>query len=209
MAWGLTLLSPPASEPVSLPEAKDWMRVDIGDDDALIQSLVTAARQHAEDLLGRQFVTATWRLSLDCFPGGRAGWGALLAPWAWDRAMVRLPKAPLQSVSSATYYDLAGTLQTLPATAYDADPASDPGRLSLAFGQSWPVTRPMPGAVRIDFVAGYGAAAQVPEGIKTAIKLLAAHWYENREAVVTGTIASKIPLAVESLLASQSNGEYR
>ena len=36
--------------------------------------------------------------------------------------------------------------------------------------------------------------------VEQAILLVVGHWYANREAVVTGTIATLIPLAVERLL---------
>jgi hypothetical protein len=48
-------------------------------------------------------------------------------------------------------------------------------------------------------VAGYGAAAAVPEGIKQIIRMKAAHWYENREASIVGVSAMSTPLAVERL----------
>ena len=65
----LQLVTPPAEEPVSLAEAKQHLRVDGGDDDLLIGSLITAARQAAETKTGRQLITARWKLVLDAFPG--------------------------------------------------------------------------------------------------------------------------------------------
>jgi hypothetical protein len=65
----LQLITPAAEEPVSLAEAKRHLRVESADDDALIASLISAARQAAETLTGRQFVTARWKLVLDSFPG--------------------------------------------------------------------------------------------------------------------------------------------
>ena len=54
---------------MSLWEAKLHLRVDFDEDDMLIASLITAARQAAETLTGRQFTTARWKQVLDCFPG--------------------------------------------------------------------------------------------------------------------------------------------
>jgi uncharacterized phiE125 gp8 family phage protein len=65
----LQLVTAPAGEPITLLEAKQHLRVDVDDDDALIGSLITAARQAAETLTGRQLMTARWRLVLDAFPG--------------------------------------------------------------------------------------------------------------------------------------------
>jgi len=46
------------------------------------------------------------------------------------------------------------------------------------------------------------AAVGVEESanVKHAVKMLVAHWYENRRAVVTGTTPVQVPIAVESLL---------
>lgn len=65
----LQLVSAPAGEPITLLEAKQHLRVDVDDDDALIGSLITAARQAAETRTGRQLMTARWKLVLDGFPG--------------------------------------------------------------------------------------------------------------------------------------------
>lgn len=206
--YGLTLVTAPATEPVTTAELRDWVRVDGSGHDTLLASLGAAARALCESLTGRAFVTQTWRLSLDAFPWP-GGWQVVRTPALWPdpRATIRLPKAPLQSVSAVTYYDMAGDLQTLAATVYDVDAAHDPGRITLALGQTWPVTRPMPGAVRVQFVAGYGAAASVPDAVKTAIKLTVGQWFENREAAVTGTIATELPWAARQLLASVWSGE--
>ena len=65
----MQLLTPPAGEPVSLEEAKLHLRVDFNDDDGLIQMLISSARQAAETITNRQFMTARWRMILDSFPG--------------------------------------------------------------------------------------------------------------------------------------------
>ena len=64
----LQLVTPPTGEPVSLAEAKLHLRVDVDDDDALIGSIISAARQAAETLTGRQLITSRWKLVLDAFP---------------------------------------------------------------------------------------------------------------------------------------------
>ncbi|MBS0207512.1 MAG: phage head-tail connector protein [Planctomycetes bacterium] len=197
--FGLQLVTPPAVEPVTLAEAKDWARVEITDDDALITSLIVAARRYVEAHLKRALITQTWKLTADQFP-------VLGQQWTLVGPELRLPLPPLQSVTSIVYEASDGTPITLDPSTYIVDTISQPGRITPAYSQSWPAARPVPGSVQIAYVAGYGDASAVPDSIKTAIKLLVAHWYKNREAV--GDAGAPVPLAVENLLAAESAGVW-
>lgn len=53
------------------------------------------------------------------------------------------------------------------------------------------------------------AVDSYPASFKAALLLLIGHSYANREAVVTGTIAANLPMAVESLLWSSRNFRRR
>ena len=161
----LQLVTPPTSEPVSLVEAKLHLRVDVDDDDALIGSLIAAARQSAETLTGRQMITARWKLVLDAFPC----------------QIILLAKCPVQSVVNIQYLDMNGMSQTMPLIDYVVDTACEPARITPVFGKTWPSTLPQIGAVTITFDAGYGAASAVPEGIKSWIKLRVGSLYAHRE----------------------------
>lgn len=160
------LITAPSGEPVTLAEAKLHLRVDYADDDALITSLITAARQYAEMATQRQFMTAQWRLALDCFP-----------------KMIRLDKTPLVTVDSIKYTDLNGVLQTMPITDYVVDISAEPARITPVFGKIWPIPVPQIDSVQVNFTCGYGVAAAVPEGIKSWIKMRIASLYEHREEV--------------------------
>jgi uncharacterized phiE125 gp8 family phage protein len=161
----LQLVTPPAGEPVSLAEAKLHLRVDVDDDDALISSIITAARQAAETLTGRQLMTARWKLVLDAFPCHA----------------ILLAKCPVQSVMNIQYLDMNGISQTMPLIDYVVDTACEPARITPVFGKTWPNTLPQIGAVTITFDAGYGAAQTVPEGLKSWIKLRVGSLYAHRE----------------------------
>ncbi len=200
---GLTLVTPPAAEPVSLAEAKAQMRVDTSDDDTLISSLIVAARQAAEEHTRRALVNQTWRLSLDRFPARPLNWwdgvrqGANVPGTA---AAIELPRPPLQSVTSLTTYDDADTASVMAAAGYFVDSDGEPGRVVLRAGNTWPTVERVAGGVEVLFVAGYGAsAADVPQAIRQGILLLAAHLYENREAVVIGDPAAEVPLGIAAL----------
>jgi uncharacterized phiE125 gp8 family phage protein len=177
----------PAAEPISSTEAKAHLRVDHTDDDTLIGALITAARMHCENFTRRKLISQTLTGKLDRFPA--------------DDGEILLPYPPLVSVTSVKYIDTDGVLQTMSASDYAADTYSLPGRITLAYGEIWPTPRDIENAVTIVWTAGYGAAgSSVPQPIRQAMLLLIAHWYENREVAITGTIITQIPLAVEALL---------
>lgn len=190
----LQLVTPPAQEPVSLAEAKLHLRVDIGEDDALIEGLISAARQACETRTGLQIVTARWMLVLDRFADSD---GADRA----DSCVIRLPKCPVQSVVSVQYLDMAASLQTIDPGDYMVEVASQPARLSPVFGKAWPACLPQIGAVVVTFDAGFGTPADVPEGIKSWIKLRVGSLYAHREEVALMTRGRIDPLPfVDGLL---------
>lgn len=185
MRYALTEATAPAAEPLSTAEAKAHLRVDFTDDDTLIDRLIKAARGRAEVFTRRAFITQTWDMDLDRFPG-------------WQ---IEIPKAPLQSVTQIDYLDSDGVSQTLLSSLYRVDARSKPGRITPVFGEVWPVTRSTTNAVTIRFVAGYGnAGSDVPEDIIQAILLMVGDLYEHREEFITGTIVSRIPRGAEALL---------
>ena len=182
-----TRTSEPTTEIVSVFEAREHLRADSGDDDAMISSFLTAAREHIEEASRRAFITQTWKLYLDRWP-------------AVD--YITLPRPPLQSVTSIKYTDKDNVQVTWSSSNYLVDTASEPGRIVLAYGASWPTTvtlRPM-NPIEITYVAGYGGGDDVPQRWKQAVLLLAGHWFENREATVVGQTVRSIPFAVESLI---------
>ena len=197
----LQLVIPPAGEPVTLLEAKQHLRVDVDDDDALIGSLIAAARQAAETITGRQLMTARWKLVLDAFPGATFMHAGTGTTFSLPAHAVLLAKCPVQSVISIEYLDMNGNLQTMPTSDYVLDAACEPARLSPAFGKSWPPTLPQIGAITVTFDAGYGLASAVPEGIKSWIKLRVGSLYGHREEVSVLTRGRIDPLPfVDGLL---------
>jgi len=182
----LTLITPPAAEPVALVDAKSHLRVDTTDEDTLITALITAAREWAEEIQARAYITQTWELVLDEFP---------------ESDEIRLPRPPLLSVVSVKYKDESGSETTWDASNYIVDTDREPGRLVLAANKSWPLVTLYPAAgIRVRFTAGFGTTADdIPERIKAAIKLLLGHLYEHREAV-SETRLNEIPLGAKRLL---------
>ena len=188
MSWSLTRIVDPTEQPVTLLEAKDHLRVDGTDDDALISAQVAAATRWVEEYTGRQLVDATWKLTLDEWPDGD---------------QILLPRPPLKTVASIDYTDRNGNVATMPTTDYLVDSSDDygPGRIVLADGKSWPSTQlRRAAAVAITYTAGYGTAADVPDVYKTAIKTVVGSLYEHRETVVVGQTANLVPRSAEWLL---------
>jgi uncharacterized phiE125 gp8 family phage protein len=200
----VTVITPPASEPLTLQEAKDHLRLDGDDENPLVSAYLTAAREWAEEATRRQFVPATLRFALDEFPRCHTKYRRHGQP-EFDRHAILLPSPPLVSVSSINYVDAAGVTQLLSPADYQVDAYSTPGRVAPAFAKSWPIARRQMNAVTITIVAGYAA---VPERAKSLIRLLLSHQYENREPVVVGTIASELPMAVSSLVSLLRWGDY-
>jgi len=180
---GLVVVTPPVREPVSVEEVKAQLRVDYADEDGLIAAYIGAARETLERLLWRAFITQTLALTLDAWPEGNA---------------IRLPRPPLQVVSAVTWTDAVGAVHVLDAGTYAVDTTSEPGRVVLRAGQAWPGSALAPAAgVRVTYTAGYGDEADtVPEAIRQAIRLLAAHWFEHREAVSEAKALEEVPMGV-------------
>lgn len=178
----------PAAEPISASEAKLHCRVDIATDDTLIANLITAAREKVEEWTWEALISQTWYLYLDAWPAG---------------TKLKLPFPPLQSVTAITYTDEDGTGYTMSSDDYMVDAYSEPGRIVLKSGSSWPAeTLQEAVGIRVEFVAGYGAAgSNVPQRYRQAILLLVSHWYENREPlVVSGAIPKELEFTVKSLI---------
>ena len=183
----LKLQTAPSVEPVSKAEAKLHLRVDIDTDDDLITALVVAARRYVEAASRRSLITQTWDLVLD----------------TWPESPFEIPRPPLQSITSITYVDDDGDTGTVSSDDYVVDTYSEPGRVALASGASWPgATLQELAGVRVRFVAGFGdASTDVPENYIQAMKLLIGHWYENRKAVeTTGAVPKPLELAVQALV---------
>lgn len=199
----LKLFTAPSVEPVDLDTAKLHVRQDSTADDALITALIVAARQHVEQDCNLALITQVWDLYLDYFPGNNPAWD----PYNWDpRALdIEIPLSPIQTVDSVTSYNDAGAPTVFASSNYFADTVSAPPRIALSAASSgWPTDlRPINGAV-IRFTAGYGAAAAaVPAPLKQAMLLLIAHWYENREQVITsGAQALSVPFGYAELIAN-------
>lgn len=183
---GLTLQTAPASEPVTVTEAKDQSRIDGTDEDTVLTRLIIVARTTVEKLSGRTLITQTWDVIYNNFPSG-------------DEA-IYLPNTPLQSVSSITYVDENGVTQTWASSNYTVDTDGQIGRVFPAYDKSYPTVRNQKNAVTVRFVSGYGSSSDVPEPIRHAILMLVGEMFERREEGIVGVNMSKVIVTAEQLL---------
>lgn len=188
------------TEPVSLSEARKHLRVEpFGSpeshpDDDYIQTLISVTREWCEQYTRRALATQTVLVSTEDFPTGESTYSTA----------IKLPLAPLQSVTFIKYYDTAGVEQTLSASVYYVDTFES--AIYLETNQSWPQTNGKP--VTIEYVAGYTNGESpdnypFPYPIKAAMLLLIGNYYENRqEDVVAGTRSTfnSLPAGVYNLL---------
>lgn len=159
------LKTSPATEPLSTVEVTQHLRIVSPStaETSLLERLIKSARQHAEKHLNRSLISQTWNLYFDKFP-----------------EYIYIFKSPIASIGSIEYYDDDNVLQTLDEDVYDADLIAEPSRIIEALGYYYPSTYDRSNAVNIEFVAGYGDAAAVPEEIKIGMLLYITHLYEHR-----------------------------
>jgi hypothetical protein len=157
------LIVPPLAEPLSLVDAKAQLRLDADQtaDDMLIGAYVTAARIHVENLIRRQIVMATFRLTLDRFPWRVPAYSGVYGdPRAvpiphFDVGRIVLPSPPLQQVTRVAYVDAGGAAQTMDPALYFVDDQAEPARVMSAAGTSWPSTLGQINSLSITYTAGW------------------------------------------------------
>jgi uncharacterized phiE125 gp8 family phage protein len=161
------LLAPPASEPLSLAEAKSFLRVEHDADDELIAALLAAARHAVELATRRVLVTQTWRIVLDRWPAA----GRIVSP-----------VNPLRTLEAARVLAGDGTDAALDVDAFALDTASLPGVIAFDRANLAEPGRALAG-IEIDVTAGHGEASDLPPPLVQAIRLLLAQGYEQRDRV--------------------------
>jgi uncharacterized phiE125 gp8 family phage protein len=161
--------------------------------DPKLRMLIAAARQVAENITGRAFITQTWELVLDQFP---SSWSS--SSWHHHHPQssgreIEIGMLPIQSVTSVKYYDAAAALQTVDEADYALDVDTLPGWLLPAVGFDWPSTLDMAQAVVIRFVAGYGdSGVDVPAEIRMWIAAQVKAAWDNPDGLADNRYA-KLP----------------
>ena len=206
--------SAPAVEPITLADVKAHLRIDTGDEDALLQSLILTSRLHIEVALGLALIQQTWSCFFDRWPALQDARGAPLQPAgvvftvADPRARldaasdaVMLPIHPIQSVDAIRVYAEDGTFAALPLDGFSIDRASNPARVVRQFSTATPTPGRRVNGIELSVTAGFGPnPSDVPASIRLALLMLVAHWYEHRDPGEIGSAAAKVPQLISALL---------
>lgn len=177
------VLVEPLEEPVSLEEVKNYLKIDMSvtEDDQLIDRLIKAVRISAEKYAQTSFVTQTRVAYSD----------------NWDPEC-ELPYGPHQSISKVIRLMRDGTEQELDPVDYSYNGFNfytvcpqKVYRLSEGFINH---------RIKVEYVAGFGNAADVPEDIKLAILKEVAELYENRENTLIGSIVADLSTTTKTIL---------
>lgn len=202
--FGLSLVSGPASEPVTLAQAKAHLRVDFTEEDDLIAALITVAREIVENILNRSIYTQTWKLTLDSFPYPTSF--ETIAPdernpyqYILKKFAIYVPQGGVTAIDSIQYLSPSG-MRTVDSSLYRVDTNAKPCRIMPIDGFTWPVVEyTAPGCVEVTFTAGSYDDTTCPQSIRHAMLLLIGHLYASREAVTSENLVT-VPFAVDALL---------
>ena len=177
------IITPPAAEPLTLAQVKAHLRLDGSAEDALLTSLIAAARQYLEANTGLSLITQRLRFYLDDWPAD---------------GLIQLAIAPLQTLESVTVYDGVGNPQTVSLAGHVLDAVSSPARLFLS--EQPPTSRPLNG-IEIDVSAGFGnTGADVPDTLTRAMLMHVALMYELRGAIPSDMQPAAIPAGYDRLV---------
>lgn len=149
-------------------------------EDDLLNAIITAGREHVEDITRRAIITQTWDYFLDEWPNSN---------------MIKIPRGNLQTGGFLMYYhevdtdDTKATTTMTLTTDYLIEQNGDQcGFVTLPYGETWPSFTHWPlQSIQIRYVCGWTTRALVPYKIKAALKLICSDLYANREAqIVSG-----------------------
>lgn len=181
-------VNPPALEPVTLDEVAMHVRVDSPDELSYIEALTGVAREYIEALTGRVAVLSELLLVA-------SNWNCLLN----GRDFMRVYRTPLASVTSIKYYAPdSSSLTTISADDYRVITTTEPGMIQ--FTGNLPSVESRPDAIQITFKAGHPIASDSPPMLRHAIKMMAAHLYENRAPINIGNISTELPHTMAAMI---------
>jgi len=181
------LITAPVSEPVTLDAAKEFLSIEPDEvlNDAQIARFIAAARSHVEDVTATRLMPQTVQIG---------------ASWWTDLA--RFPIGPVIAVDEVSWTDFAGVDQLLNLDDFELFGQGLERGLRAKAGVTLPSgLRRGRDAIRVTLQVGY---ADVPPSIHSAILIMVADQFAQRESFISGTIAAKVPssMQVDALLSN-------
>ncbi|VTU02780.1 Putative uncharacterized protein OS=Labrenzia alexandrii DFL-11 GN=SADFL11_2487 PE=4 SV=1 [Gemmataceae bacterium] len=176
--YGVTIVTPPAA-PVAAAELRNRLRLNSPAEDADLDEFLAAAAEQFEDDTGRPVLATGYRQDLSRWPCGP----------------IVLGRAGVTAVAAVGQYDATGSPVPLAGSAWRADLLTHPARVALSATPAAVATAagiPVSPVGYVLFTAGWATPAAVPRRVRTALMLLAGHFYEHREAFHEGTL-SELP----------------
>ena len=185
--WGVTVTAAPSGKVVNTSDLQKQCEIAVSDGshDDILDALCVAAVDLFEQTTNCHLLSRTSDYTVD-------------QPPSHDCDAMYLPHYPVTAIGDLQYIDENGSSQTYTGSNLVKSLTKKPAALSLTDGSSWPVVAEQRDTLTIkNVVTGYGTAADIPQGIKQSIMMLVAHWFENRESSVIGTITANTPMATE------------
>jgi uncharacterized phiE125 gp8 family phage protein len=178
--WYSATVAAPSPEPITAAQVKAQCRIDGTDEDTLIDTYIKAARAHIEAMCGVRFAARTGVVfKCDSFCD-----------------FEKFPEAPVTSITSISYVDTEGATQTLSTDVYELRADGLTVSIALKYNQTWPAIQPG-SRITVTVAMGYATA---PDDIIAAMLLTVAHWYANREAVISEPGTMPLPMGVDALV---------
>lgn len=184
-------------EPVTPDELKRQLRLslDVSHHDELLNDLIKEAREQVERDSSVVGCTGTY-----VFKKTR---------WAMGRDWFEIPDLkPVTSITSITYVDSAGTVQTWSTSEYSLDTYGVAPFVRLGYGYSWPTIRGDINGITVTVAAGYATADVIPQRYKQAVLLLAGHRFNHPELVGGASTGQEVPKAYDWIIEGLRRSVY-
>lgn len=178
----LHLLTPPDNEPVTSANLREFLRLPELQEEALLLRLIRVARETIEHSCNLALLTQSWQLQLANWP---------------QSGRVALYKSPVITVDKVQGFDINGQALLFHADEWRLDADSQPQRIYLSRPQRLNIAR----GLVLEITSGFGIEPEtVPEPLRHACLMLAAHLYENRNSFDADNTARHLPAMIEQLL---------
>lgn len=199
---GLVVTTAPTGETLTEAEIRNYLRVDDVNELSTLQLLRVAARRFFESYTGRSVLTQTLTLFIDSINEvNEPLYDGFYSKPDIDfyKNYLVLPSPPVQSVTHVKTYDDSDNATTLAASKYYLDKVREPARIVLRTGETWPSALRVANSIEVQYVAGYGAAAAVPQDIKVGMLMHMAYMYDQRGDMKNYQETINVPPMVKTL----------